>query len=294
MDIEKGKSFMKEQSVAICSIVRDCKKNLKRNINVLEVLKKYFKKTDFYIFENDSKDGTKNILKKWKGNSENVNIFLNDYYDVTIPSMSEVKENPYYSKHRISRMCQYRNEYLKKINQSKEKYDYIIVLDLDIEKINIEGIISSFSLAGHWDVICANGFSYSPTLRKRYHDSYALVELGKEKIPQTEKSIRLNQYIWGRIKRRGPLIPVYSAYGGLSIYRYEAIKNKYYKVLTNEDKRVAVRCEHFSLCQQIKQAGYTRIFVNPSMILKYQSINIKLVSKYIKNKLLNANSSETI
>jgi hypothetical protein len=285
MNIENGKSFMKEQSVAICSIVRDCKKHLKRNIIDLENMRRYFKKTNVYIFENDSKDGTKDLLKQWRDKSTNTYIYLNDYDDITIPSESEVMENRYYSNHRISRMCKYRNEYLDKINQSKEKYDYIIILDLDIEKLNIKGIIDSFSLANYWDVICANGYSYSPSLHKRYHDSYALVELSKEKIPQTEESIRLNQSIWGRIKSGGPLIPVYSAYGGLAIYRYEAIKNKYYKVVPNEDKRVAVRCEHFSLCQQIRQAGYTRIFVNPSMILKYQSINITLVSKYIKNKL---------
>lgn len=174
-------------------------------------------------------------------------------------------------------MATYRNKYLAELFDSKFSPDYVIIVDLDISGINIPGIIHSFSLRSEWDVVCANGISYSNSLKKLYHDSYALVELGKQAVPQTEVTIFANRRLWSFLKPGFPLIPIYSAYGGLSIYRYDAIKGKSYTVIKNDDPRIEVRCEHFSLCHAIRQAGYDRIYINPTMTLRYQDVSVRSI-----------------
>ena len=72
--------------------------------------------------------------------------------------------------------------------------------------------------------------------------------------------------------------------GGLAIYRYDAIKGLEYTepALRNDDDRVEVKCEHFSLYKQMINRGFDRFFINPAMELKYQKLSFSI----IKNSLL--------
>lgn len=63
-------------------------------------------------------------------------------------------------------MAEYRNQYLEYINSHNLKSDYIIIVDLDVAKINIKGVISSFGTDQEWDVIASNSYSRSPHLKK--------------------------------------------------------------------------------------------------------------------------------
>jgi len=278
------KTLTSISSVAICSIVRDCGSKIKSNIPIIEQLRANFKSSIVIIFENDSKDNTKQVLKEWSEKSSNVIIECNDFATKTIPDSTPNGANKYYSHPRISKMVEYRNRYLNKLEETNFNPDFVIVVDLDVSKIYLEGILQSFEIAEQWDVICANGVSTSPKFKRRYHDTFALVELGKENTPQTEESIINNSNRWNFMENGQPLIPVYSAYGGLSIYKYDAIKNLRYRVINNKDSRVEVRCEHFSFCHDIREKGFNRIFINPGLRIKYQSINLGLIKKYIFSK----------
>lgn len=271
-------------NVAICSIVRDCGNKVKRNIPTIEKLRANFKSSVVIIFENDSKDNTKQILKEWSERYPNIIIECNNFATKTIPDNTPNGANKYYSHSRISKMVEYRNHYLKKLEEINFNPDFVIIVDLDVSKIYLKGILQSFEIANQWDVICANGVSMSPKFEKRYHDAYALVELGKENTPQTEESIINNSFRWNFLKKGQPLIPVYSAYGGLSIYRYNVIKNLRYRMIVNDNKRVEVRCEHFSFCHDIREKGFNKVFINPELKIKYQSIDLDLIKKYIYSK----------
>lgn len=277
---------MEQSSVIICSIVRDCNTNLKKNILRIEKLREFFGKSKVVIFENDSVDGTKETLARWENDSKQILVCTQDTGTKTIPTHELGGVNKYFSKTRISKMAEYRNKYMEVINNEQEyKADYVIIVDLDVAKISIDGIAHSFGVADQWDVITANGYTYFPSLRKRYYDAYALVEMGKQEIPQTEMSIARNRIIWSTFKTGMPLIPVYSAHGGLSIFRYEAIVNRKYRLISNRDKRVEVRCEHYSMCHDIREAGYSRIFVNPNMSLRYLSFSWKSAQKFLNSKI---------
>jgi len=280
-----GLKKLSESTIIICGIVRDCGKKLKRNIQTVNQLCDLAKDYHVVIYENDSADDTKQILTEWANERKNVHVSLNNFNIVTIPE-NHLEVNPYYSVYRIEKMASYRNYYLEYIEKENLAGDYIIIVDLDVNKIYINGVIGSFAVCYDWDVIAANGISrsLSSKYRKQYYDSFALVACGQENFPQTEKNILEARRKWGFMRPGMPLIRVASAFGGLSIYKREAIKHCRYGVLPNNDDRVESRTEHFFFYQQMKANGYHKIFINPAMYVKYNSLSTVFVEA-IRNRI---------
>lgn len=98
-------------------------------------------------------------------------------------------------------MVELRNQYMDYIATQKLEADYLIIVDLDVSRLFLGGILSSFKLAEDWDAITANGYSLSPSFCRRYHDTYALTEWGKENIPQDERQIVKNANRYGRLRK---------------------------------------------------------------------------------------------
>jgi hypothetical protein len=128
-------------------------------------------------------------------------------------------------------------------------------------------------------VATAYGYSLSPTLQERYHDTYALIPLGEENIPQLEARLKSIQRNWRQDKVSSELVKVYSAFGGLAIYKYQQINNLRYSVSPNGDERVEARCEHFSIAKELQKNGYQRIVINPKMHLRFQTFGDAVFKK---------------
>lgn len=247
-----------------------------------------FKDYRVVIFENDSVDGTKGILSAWQAsNSEKVHCIMQDTdHSRTIPKKGEVPGNPFFSERRILKMATYRNRYLDYIEQNGWKPDYLIVVDLDVETLFADAILSSFKNDIGWDAVTALGYSTSPQLRRRYHDTYIFQEWEHRGEPQTEEYMNAMSKKYSRLKPGDPWVRVASAFGGLAIYRYEAVKGLRYQVLPNKDDSVTVYGEHYSLYTQMMDRGYDKFYLNPSMYLKYQRVTPRIIFNSIKRKLL--------
>jgi glycosyltransferase involved in cell wall biosynthesis len=275
-----GKEISKNYSVSICSIVRDCELNLKKNIPRIEQLRTFFKDSEVVVFENDSKDDTKKTLLKWGSESAQVHVFTDTFGSTTVPSKKSIEGNPYYSISRIEKMVSYRNKYIHFLNSQGFRRDLVLIIDLDISGFDIDGILHSIGTEIDWDCISANGTSVSSEFKKQYHDSYALIEYGKLNHTQTEDSIRLNRIRYSFLRQGMPLLHVDSAYGGLAIYKWASIKDIYYSYLLNNDKKVECKSEHVGLHKIMKEKGCNNIFINPSMKVKYRSVSLPfLISK---------------
>ena len=284
-EIEKGKRILSESDIIVCSIVRDCGRGLKRNIPLIDSLCDLSKNYQVIIFENDSVDKTKSILEDWAKKRKNISVLSETHNTVTIPPKEKNSlVNPYYSEARISKMARYRNMYLSYIEEKKLEADYVIIVDLDVYRISLDGILSSFGVNEDWDAITANGISrsFSSKLRKRYHDAYALTECGLEDIPQTEETINKNRYEWAKLKSGIPLVRVASAFGGLGIYKKKTIEGCRYGVIYNDDPRVECKTEHFYLYKEMKQKGYDKIYINPSMYVRYQKQFWNTINRFLK------------
>lgn len=278
--------MVNDKSIIICSIVRNAEKGLKNNIPIIDKFLSLFKKYKIIIYENDSVDNTKVILEKWSNyhNSDKFHL-ISENRDArnTIPSKKEVKiVNPYFSKKRISKMVELRNRYLDYIYENNWSADFLMIVDLDVARLNLDGIVNVLNSHKQWDAVCANGYSLSPTFRFRYHDTYALTEWGDENNPQTEEKILKLSSKYGQLKINDAWIRIYSGFGGLSIYNFDAIKGIRYKLIENNDERVEVKCEHYSIYHQMIQKGYNRFFIVPALRLKYQSIDIKFLFRKVQ------------
>jgi hypothetical protein len=268
---EDCRAHLANSSIAICGLARNCAHKLADNIKFIEELRSYFNFLQVVVVENNSHDNTRAILNNWSVSSSNV-IILDGKKRLTdsISDQSDNNVNPYYSYKRISYLAALRNQYLNYIKSDGRAYDYILVLDFDVDKISLSGVLNSFEQRDYWDVACAYGYSISPRLQERIHDTYAMVLLGDENKPQQERPIKLLQRDVRLNKIRGSSFSVYSAFGGLSIYKAGLLEWINYQVLKNDDPRVEVRCEHFSICHQIQQRGLTKVMINPQMHLRYE------------------------
>jgi hypothetical protein len=270
-------------SIAICGLARDCAHKLSANIKFIEELRTYFKFLQVVVVENNSHDNTRAILDNWSVGSSNVIILQGTARStLSISDQSNSKVNPYYSFKRISYLATLRNQYLDYIKSDGRAYDYILVLDFDVDKISLSGVLNSFEQRDSWDVACAYGYSISPRLQERIHDTYAMVLLGEENKPQQERLIKKLQRDVRINKGEGSLFSVYSAFGGLSIYKAGLLFTINYQALKNNDPRVEVRCEHFSICHQLRQQQTTRVVINPRMHLRYETFWETLKRKILR------------
>lgn len=282
-----GMPELKDKSIIVCGIVRNAAKGLRRNIPVIDTLCSYFGEYRIVFYENDSKDTTKEVLAAWQKTNPKRICILSEDYDTTsaIPTESEVKGNPFFSERRIQKMADLRNRYMDYIEKHQWNADYLMVVDMDVQRIDLKGVLSSFADTRGWDAVTAYGYSTSPKLRKRYHDTYALTAYGDEGNPQTEEKIKRLAEKYALRKGEEDWIRVFSAFGGMAIYRYERVKGLRYQVLPNKDSRVEVRCEHFSLYWQMAKQGEIEVYINPKMKIEYQRLSLGIIWRSLRRMI---------
>ena len=109
--------------------------------------------------------------------------------------------------------------------------------------------------------------------------------MGKEDVPQTEKEIKALAHKYGDILKKNDWVRVFSAFGGLAIYRFDKIKGLRYQVFPNNDSRVEVHCEHYSLYRQMAERGNIKVFINPQMKIEYQRLSFSIIYNSLRRRL---------
>jgi|GEM_PF-373730 len=249
--IEKGYKRMEEQEVVICGLARDIMQALPRTIARIERLGEKFKDYKVVIFENDSTDGTREMLQYWEK--------VNPKVAVLSEELNAEKWGPVQDLERMAQMAAYRNRYLQHIRKQQYKFDYLIVFDLDIPLgFSYDGVAHSFGF-DNWDVMGANGILVppygDPIPNPIFYDAFAFRPKG-DKPAKSLKEINALQF-----QRGEELVPVGSVFGGLTIYRASGILAG--AQYSGED------CEHVMLHQWLRENGFDRQFLNPSQIVLY-------------------------
>lgn len=239
-------------NVLICGVVKNCVGKISLNINLAIKTGELFNNYKILIYENNSNDGTKEVLQQYlynKNKYRNINIISEDIDYETIKQNSKIwsyksitgSDHPC----RIEQICNARNKVIDEIKKSEyQYYEYVIWIDFDSSGWTLEGIVDSFNKKNQWDVVYANGLEKNKT----YYDVYALRGLNTYLGPEI-----IGDHFWNNLKyiqlRSNQLIPVYSAFGGIGIfkkyifnkYRYDCIINEnvknYYRNFLNENKQ---------------------------------------------------------
>ncbi len=259
----------KDQTIVLGLLAHDCIQTLRANIPIVESLGNLFKDYHIVIYENNSTDGTKELLKQWQQNNDRVTAISEDLEE----NEAELrKANMGKSPNRIKRMAYCRNRVMEE-TRKRFSPDLFCFIDIDIESFSPEGIVKAIENApADWGALFANGRVY---LKYDNHtdpypfpyDSYAFVEEGVN--PAHTKDWVLNKdfhYITAWIMNHGikrhAYLPCNSAFGGIGIYRWPVIKDLYYSVYQTPELKAAnaCMCEHIPFNIDIILQGY-RLYI---------------------------------
>jgi hypothetical protein len=283
--LKLGSSQMLKHKIVIAGITRDNGKDLPVSIKYIEHLGSFFKDYRVILFENDSQDNSKSILKIWSESNKKVKIISQNFF----------------IKKRISHsfLAKIRNYYLNEFFKSEyDDFDMLIVVDLDMKAIDVRGVQSSFAQINQWEAVCSNGvkndlkmydaFAFRskefPWSMREWHKICAnsldtrhpsCKEHNNKNIFYKLLSFRLGWqkdtrlywlYIVPQIQKKypinGELEPVSSCFGGMAIYKRRYIKDCTYQSNEND-------CEHVEFHNCLINTNNGRMFLNPAQVINY-------------------------
>lgn len=262
--INLGRVKASQKKIVIAGLARNIRKRLEFNIPILEQIGSKFQDYQIVIFENDSTDGTRDLIKSWS--SQNKHVVLLDCCDLGDCDCQLKEKNLYdlgaMTQARIDKMAFFRNRYLEYIQTNLSDYDYMLVIDLDIEgSTNIDGIYHTIAHR-NWDMVALNGRTQLPgtfgTLTNAY-DALAYRSINEIKATENinfgnwfQKWWQMNRLITSSGEK---MVPVKSAFNGAGLYQIKSILGTKYYTLSNS--------EHIGLHQSMSDANHGAIFINP-------------------------------
>lgn len=247
---QRGRLAMAQARVAITGLARNLGAVLPTTIARVERLGSLFADHRVIIYENDSTDDTKLILRSWAARNRRVRVTTEDCSDPVNPTTRCL--------HRIERMARYRTRCQDAVRATCPDYDFTIVVDLDVAGgWSEEGVANTFGHDG-WDFVGANGLIYRREgldfNALRQYDMWAL-RFDEALTPLPTRDAHRYRFRPGE-----PLVPVTSCFGGMGIYSMRAYLAGRY---------AAADLEHAEFHRELRRRGFRRFFLNPSQVLVY-------------------------
>ena len=258
--VHRGRSVMRDRRVVICGVARDLAKMLPATIARVECLGRMFADYRVVVYENDSVDATPEVFADWQRANHRVTPLSECRGDPVNPMAGCLR--------RAGRMAFYRNQYRAFIESSFPDFDHAIVVDMDLDGgWSYDGVANTF---GHddWDFVGSYGIierSYLTQTLLLQYDAWAFRSHG------SYQRIRTKAVNHTRRRRGDPMLAVYSCFGGLGVYRMQAMLTCRYE---------GSDCEHVCFHRNMRNAGLDRLYLNPSQITFYGKKANNLVRAY--------------
>lgn len=261
-------------AVVIVGCVRNGARTLRRAVETLARATAGFGSVQFLVIESDSTDSTLAELARLREQSERFQFISLGALADRIPARTE-------------RIAHCRNRYLDELrdNPRYASADYVMVADLDGVNNDLRpaAVATCWSKDVPWDVVTANQ-------RDAYYDIWALRHADWCPVDCHSQYARLRELfdrpraldiaIHSRMVRLSPRaawIEVDSAFGGLAIYRREALLvGNYSGVQASETV-----CEHVPLHTQLRAQGL-RIFINPALINAHRTDHSARIRMHVR------------
>lgn len=246
--LAKGADEMKKHKVVFAGITRNNAPDLAITIKTIEYIGSFFSDYRVIIFENDSDDGTKQILANWKMNNPRINIISENY------SIQKRPSNKF--------LAAARNKYIKALEDRQyAEFDMAVFIDMDMAfGIDVRGIQDSFAKIDAWDAVCSNGIFKSTG---EMWDAFAF---RNAEFPHDTRVPGYWDQLLPKIQKvhsvGSDLTPVHSCFGGLAIYKKASIANCEYDSI-DED------CEHIAFHKCATTKNKMRMFLNPNQVIRY-------------------------
>ena len=245
--VDEGRKVAHESQLAVVGLARNCAKNLRNTLELLSELSEPFFSTGGYVFENDSVDGTKEILNRYKPEWVTVKS-----QDLNRPHLPGEFQGP-----RTEALAEYRNSCVDWVKENASHTDFVVVLDLDADGgFSIDGVLNSIGwLVGSKGLAGLGSFSLA-----------RITSDGVEKFSHYDAfAARLN---WWRDRREeigsswfhtllppagSPPFIMNSCFGGLAVYKTQAFVEGTY---SGND------CEHVMFHKTLAARGWS-LALNP-------------------------------
>jgi hypothetical protein len=252
-----GSMAAKTQRLAVVSIARNAMPHLPNTLALVEELAGRFCSTQFYCFENDSKDETAKTLDDFAE--------LRQWVTVEHGTLGG-EDTRGFEPDRTHRLAHCRNKCRDWVEANAADANFVAVLDVDPHGgFSVDGVLNSVG----W--FCDLLGKSSPTFAPGAMASYSLYVQNKENANVTVVhydawAARLSWWEDRREKEGGNLwfhylmppvgsqpIPMNSAFGGLCLYTKDAFLSGRY---------AGGDCEHVSFHRAMRRAGY-QLYLNP-------------------------------
>jgi hypothetical protein len=246
-------------SVLVVGTARNCAEHVAGQVARIGSALREFARVQWLLIESDSTDATASTLAGIAGGDPN-------FAHMSLGKLAE--RLPL----RTERIAFCRNAYLDQIRVN-ERYagtEFVVVADFDgVNSLLTREAVASCWRRDDWDVCVANQ-------RGRYYDIWALRHADWSPNDCWAQYRFLNQHgvshtkAWSacvgsrmvQIPADSQWIEVDSAFGGLAIYRRNALQHGAY---AGADLLGAECCEHVTLHRDLRARG-CRIFINPALI----------------------------
>lgn len=269
--IELGKNFIKDKKIIILGLVRNLENSLYDNVVSISTISKYCSNISFFLYENDSIDNTANVLKKCKLEIKNFNYLsdtlnLRSFGHQTLESKLELK-----STERTLSLAKHRNVCLSYVRDNSDKFDFVIVMDMDFEKFSLDGILNSFGWfsENYADALVGTSLQFKNLFSSEQknlwnYDCWAYRGSWWEDLQKYSNNYGYDPMLWfgfWQLPIGSKPIQVNSAFGGIGIY-----KTQHYISVEYE----GYDCEHVCLHKNLKNkyADY-KLCINPSQLMLF-------------------------
>ena len=227
-------------NVIICGVIKNSGNFLKNSIHLCEKLGKECNKYKIVIYENNSTDSTKDILRTYE-NNEHFTIIMEDIDNTIIKENSKIwayteitgSDHPC----RIEQISNARNKLIDEINKDiYDDYNLVVMIDLDTNLFDNKGILHSLNIVKESPkkVLYGNSFNYYDYYALRSsHSIFSL--LGPEINGEFFWKNQINNNMFLSLDYKSDnLFSVYSAFNGIGVFHKNIFKNRIYDCLVND------------------------------------------------------------
>lgn len=259
-----GQQYLQSKKIVFIGLARNIGQSIAKSISKLVNLGETAKDYRIVVFENDSIDNTKNQLEILHQNNSKI-IYISENYNR--PQFGPVQDTD-----RTTALAEYRNKLKDYVKKYLIDYDFIIVTDLDFVDFSQSGCYNSFGwlskYAGEIDAVAGNSYEYKNVTSSEYkslwnYDSWAFRYTWWNQLSQLESSTydRMLWFGFFIMPVGSRIIPVNSAFGGMTIYKTEQFIQGLYE---------GYDCEHVCFHYNLKQTLPSfQLVLNPSQIMVF-------------------------
>lgn len=149
-----GSQYIKDKKIVFVSIARDISDRIENLQKVLEAFSEQEPKAlKLFIYENDSKDDTVAKLEDWKSKKDYVDFQSEKRYTPDLRLSTDRK--------RTENLAYARNQCVEYVRENCKDFDYVIVIDSDLNDYSTVGLLNTFGyLADNNKINAVAGCSY--------------------------------------------------------------------------------------------------------------------------------------